>query len=410
MQSELEPAFVHASPRSGSTYFFNVLRRIDSLMCYNEAINDAIGYWGKQSVTQLTKRRKWEANHKFLERDDFAEIIEAWDAVMHHYPPFPTFQDYFPLSGVVRSDLHAYLSALANYAQSKHKRPVFCETHSRGRAGALRGAFGGFHIAQYRDPLSQFGSFYRPLAQAGEWYFLIFPMMELGFGGRHPLCSLVPEAWRVPVKLWRADDPAQQWASKIEFMTMAASPRPDAPERVFRWHLLAWVLSNLAAICYSDFVLDIDRAYDDPEYRESVVNILNTNMAIIPDFNDLSKFSRYYEFEAFDTETVCDQVASTISGALREGRLDGAVRTLGTQPPTVSPAIGVDLLLEKIRKSLASMQASTDLRYVSIKEWEATAKKHRTLWFNPGLRSVGRRVYPLAAPIMRAARRAAIWH
>jgi hypothetical protein len=30
------PIFVHASMRSGSTYFFNVLRRNSSLMCFNE--------------------------------------------------------------------------------------------------------------------------------------------------------------------------------------------------------------------------------------------------------------------------------------------------------------------------------------------------------------------------------------
>src|ERR1700730_6419377 len=36
--SEFDPVFVHASARSGSTYVFGVLRRYQTLMCFNEAI------------------------------------------------------------------------------------------------------------------------------------------------------------------------------------------------------------------------------------------------------------------------------------------------------------------------------------------------------------------------------------
>jgi hypothetical protein len=408
--SELDPLFVHASPRSGSTYFFNVLRRNEHLMCFNEAINDAIGYWGKHSTAKLSKRRKWDTNHLFLDRDDFVEVVEGWDAVRDLYPPSPRFQDYVPANGILSSSLRAYLAGLIDFARTQQKRPALCETHSRGRAGALRDAFGGFHIAQYRDPLNQFGSFYRPLSEAGETYFLVFPLMELGISGHHPLYSLVPEAWRVPILPWPADDPAQRWASTIEYLSMVTSPRPDTLERLFRWHLFSWVLSNLAAISHSDFILDIDRAHDDSEYRNSVIDALSSEIGAAPDFSDLKKFSRYYEFESFDVAAVCSQVESTIKQALSDRRLDEAVRTLRTEPPTVPAAAAVELLIKKICTSLAAMEASVDRRRVTVEDWKIIAEKNHRIWFKPGFRAIAQTVYPLAEPIVRAARRAGIWN
>jgi len=408
--SALDPIFVHASPRSGSTFFFNVLRRNRSLMCFNEAINDAIGYWGKYSTAQLSKRRKWDPNHLFLDQDDFVEVVQAWDAIRNLYPPSPRFQNYVPANGTLPPNLRIYLSGLIDFARIQGKRPAICEIYSRGRAGALRDAFGGFHIAQYRDPLSQFGSFYKPLAEASETYFLVFPLMELGISGNHPLYLLIPETWRVPVLPWPADDAAQRWASTVKYLSLVTSPRMDTPEKLFRWHLFSWVFGNLAAISYSDFILDTDRLYDDHEYRNSVIDGLTPELGAPPDFNGLNKFSRYYEFEAFDTAIICNQVESITREALSSGQLDEAVRTLRPKPPTIPVARAVELLIKKIHASLASMEASAKRRRISVEDWKVIAEKNRRIWFRPGLRVIAQTVYPLAEPIVRAARRAGIWN
>ncbi len=406
----MNPIFVHASPRSGSTYFFNVLRRVESLMCFNEAIIDIFGYYGKDGIARFKAGQKWNVNHHFLGRDDFDEFIEAWDTVMHLYPMFPSFQDYLPPDGILSTELRRYLSGLIEYARSHNRRPALCEIHSRGRAGALRDAFGGFHITQYRDPLSQFGSFFRPLPEGGQWNFLAFPLMELGISGNHPLYSIVPEAWRVPVLPWPADDRAQRWASAIQYVAMIASPRSDTIENVFRWHLFSWVLSNLAAVCYSDFVLDLDQAHDDAKYRQSVIETLASEIGVAPDFSDLARFSRYYQFQNLDMARVCGEVTTTVSAALRDGRIASAVAMLGKQPPTIAVSTAVDLLLSKINRSLASMETSVDCGHVSAKEWTAIVQKNRAIWFNPTIRSFAQRLYPLGAPIVRAARRAGIVH
>jgi len=410
---ELDPVFVHASPRSGSTYFFSVLRRNESLVCFNEAIMD-----GKRDYERFKKPRereifraeaqKWNLNHHFLGRDEFAEFIDAWDEVMHLCPEFPAFHEYLPLNGVLSSDLRAYLSALIKYAQARHKRPVLCEINSRGRAGAMRGAFGGFHIAQYRNPLSQFGSFIRGLIDGGAWGFLVTPLTELAASRAHPLYQLVPEIWRAPSLPWRTETRAQFWASGARYTAEAASPRPEGIENLFRWHMFSWTLGNLAAISYSDMALDIDKVHDDADYRASVVSDLAREFGGAPDFSDIKKFDRYYDFESFDVDTVCSQVVSTIRSALANGSLDVAIQTLGTQPPLVPAAKAVDLLGTKIQDSQASMASSTRRHHMNAAEWKALTAKNRRVWFNPGVRWFAQHIYPVAAPAVRAVRRAGI--
>jgi hypothetical protein len=406
--SELEPIFVHASARSGSTYVFSVLRRNQSLMCFNEAIIDGkLDYADFRTADDQkpngNEPPKWDVNHHFLDRVDCAEFFEAWDEVMHLCPEFPTFQDYLPPGGILQPELVTYLGGLINYARSRNRRPVLCEINSRGRAGALRGAFGGYHVAQYRDPLSQFGSFVRPLIEGGTWGFLSHPVTELGVNSDHPLYRVVPELWRAPNFPWRVETRARRWASDARYIALTAS---DSVERLFRWHMFSWLLNNLAALSFSDLSFDIDKAHDDVGYRASVVAMLATKIGVAPDFSDIRKFDRYYEFESFDIAEVCDQVLSAVKSALKDGRLEAAVRTLAEQPAMRPTTAAAEQLFEKIHESLASMMSSAERRRISAAEWGDLAAKNRKLWHKSGVRWIAERIYPLAAPLGRMARRA----
>jgi hypothetical protein len=413
--AESGPIFVHASPRSGSTYFFNVLRGNETLLCFNEAIidgkHDLARYRRRKRSIDYSKRaQRWDVNHHFLDREDFDEFIQAWDAVMHLCPKFPTFLDYLPSDGRLSSDITVYLSALIKYAQSQGQRPVFCEINSRGRAGALRGAFGGFHIAQYRDPMSQFGSFIRAVIEGGFWGFLAFPATELGTSSTHPLYRLIPEIWRPAPLPWLASSRAQHWASDAQYFAAVGSSRAENFEHVFRWHMFSWILTNLAAISYSDLAMDIDKVHDDANYCSLLVDRFQGSLGVAIDLSDVRKFDRYYEFEAFDTATVSDQVISTVNAGAKDGSLANAICTLGTQAPITSTAIAVELLIEKIRASQASMAASPNRRRLSCDDWKSIVDKNRKIWFNPGVRRLAQHVYLLAAPVVRAARRAGIWY
>ncbi|HTE77107.1 MAG TPA: hypothetical protein VK653_10245 [Xanthobacteraceae bacterium] len=408
------PVFVHASPRSGSTYFFNVLRRNTSLMCFNEALMDGkndvcrSAKSGERRSPSANKATSWNVNHHFLDRPDDEEFIEAWDAVMHLFPAAPAFRDYLPADGVLNSDVKAYFFGLNHYANAQNKRAAFCEINSRGRAGALRGAFGGFHATQIRDPISQFGSFYRPLEEAGEWGFLLHPLKELGINGHHPLYEIVPEEWRPPVLPWPAADYTRRWASEVEYVLLLADVRPETLENAFRWHMFAWLLSNLAAAVYSDFVLDIDRAHDDAVYRTEVTKVFASETGMDADFSDITKFSRYYQFEPFDAAAVASQVVSAVNDALADGRMEKALSLLARSSVKIPARESAQLLFAKIENSVASFGTSSNRRLVSNEDWAQLVTKHTMPWSlarNRTLRETARVVYPFLAPVVRAVRR-----
>jgi hypothetical protein len=402
------PIFVHASYRGGSTYFFNVLRRMDPLLCFDEAIHDSYSHYSKKMFARRVARGQWNWSHSFLKVFSKAEFVEAWDQVMDVYPPAPAFRDYVPPNGVLSSDLRAYLTALIEYAAAIGKRAAFCEIHSRGRAGALRHAFAGFHVAQFRDPLSQFGSSFRALQEFGAWTFLLIPLQELGPSGENPLYSIIPERWRVPVLLWPANSRAQRWASSEEYLTMIFSSEPGALERVFRWHLLSWFINNLAAIVHSDLALDIDRLYEDIDYHEVVREIIRAEVGIAPDFSDLTKFPRHYRFESVDTARVCAEIIDFISAAEENGTIGAAIAASSKSKPIVPTAAAAKMLHAKMDAALAEMHSTDNLTCVTKREWEDLVKKHRHIWANPRLRSAMRFVYPVALPLVQAARQIGI--
>jgi hypothetical protein len=234
--------------------------------------------------------------------------------------------------------------------------------------------------------------------------------MELGTSAKHPLYRVVPDIWRAPDLPWRAQTRALRWASDAEYVATVASSRPESIEKLFRWHLFTWFLSNLAAISYSDLILDIDKVRDEADYRASVVGKLARELDSLPDLTDLKKFDRYYEFESFDIKTVCWEIASTIIDSLNDGRLENAINTLGREAPTTPAAMAVELLVTKLRESLDSLARSADRQYMCAEEWRVIAEKNRRIWFNPIVRRVAERVYPLAAPVVHAARRAGLLH
>ena len=403
------PIFVHASPRSGSTYVFNVLRRMGELIAFNEAINDVFSYYGKVTLRRFRQGQKWNVNHQFLDRDDFHEFVEAWDEVMGLYPAFPSFRDYLPVGGQIRRDLREYLDGLICYARRKGRRAALCEIHSRGRAGALRAAFGGFHVAQFRDPISQFGSFFRALDEGGQWNYLVFPLMELGLTGDHLLYQVVPERWRVPLLPWPERDRAQRWASSIRYISVVASTESGALERNFRWHIFSWFLSTLASVSYSDCLLDIDKLHDDPAYRRSISGALGGEIGAEPDFSDLSNFRRYYEFEGVDISAICDEVVASVRSAVADGRLGRSIASLGSDPRKIDVRESVDLLEAKLVESLDRFRTTQDRRRVGVEDWNSLVHQHRMIWCKPAIRMVAQRMYPLGAPVARLARLIGVW-
>lgn len=395
--------------RSGSTYFFNVLRRDQSLMCFNEAIMD-----GKKDTARAVRRQRsgdartvqrWDVNHHFLDRPDYEEFLDAWDVVRDLCPDYPEFIGYYPINGAIPRDLVEYLTGLMRFARARGKRPVLCEVNSRGRAGLLREIFDGFHIAQFRDPLSQFGSAVRAILDGGGWGYLASPAVELGSAGGHPMIELVPQEWRPPALPWRTETRSAWWGSNIQYMSLVSDASARTIERVFRWHLLSWALSNLAAISYSDLILDIDRLHDEHEYRARVVELLENEVHVSLDLSDVKKFDRYYVFDTFDPALVCDDVISMFETCARDGRLEAAIKALAPLRPVVPVEYGCTVILAKLKMSLTSMTASDNRVSIPRSEWVAVCRHNQKIWYNPAVRQLAELTYPFATSVISAARR-----
>lgn len=406
VSAQYDPVFVHASMRSGSTYFFDVLRRDPFLMCFNEAIID-----GRKDTLRTVRRHRvgdvsveggFDPNHHFLERPDYEEFLVAWDEVMHLCPDYPEFVDYYPIDGAIPVGLIEYLGALMKFARTRDKRPVLCEVNSRGRAGAFRSRFGGYHIAQYRDPLSQFGSAVRAIMDGGGWGYLVSPAAELGSASGHPIVELIPRDWRPPALPWRTDAPSAWWSANIQYMALVSS---TPPENMFRWHLLSWALSNLAATIHSDLSMDIDRLSDDPDYRARTVERIENALQVRIDLGSLKKFDRYYVFETFEVASVCDDVISLVGDRIRDGRLAAALRMLAVQPPLVPVEEACRMIMQKLEASLTAMAACERQVHVARSEWDGVCRRNRRIWYRPALRRLAETAYPLAAPMMAVARR-----
>ncbi len=380
-----KPIFVHASARGGSTYIFNVLRRLDPLICFNEPFNDQFG----TVLTQKTIGRyqeRWDTNQRFLEKSAYHEYIAAWDAVMPRYRNGMGVRDYLPRDGALPDGQRAYLAGFLDYASAVGKRPALCQTESQGRAGAMRDAFGGYHVTQLRDPLSQWGSLYRLLEDDGVWWFLVLPLIQIGVNGRHPLYRLVPEAWRLPELLWPEEDRWQRLATQIAYIQQIRGEGPRGLERAFRLHMYAWMLNATASVAYSDLVLDIDRVHDDPRYRSALAAALQAEIGMAPDFSDITQFARYVDCAAFDMAAVSAEILESIRSALADGRLEGAVRTLARGSPRIPVVEAAGIVCDKLEASLRSMAAAPGRRRVSNEDWARTARSRRQRWEDPRLR------------------------
>jgi hypothetical protein len=399
MSPATAPLFVHASHRGASTFVFHALRRLPSLVCFNEPFNDQLG----TELTPATIARHtetWDTNHRFLEASAYQEYVAAWAAVMPRYRAGMGAQGFLPAGGVMPAEQDAYLTGFGDYARTCGKRLALCEVQSLGRVGAMRGAFGGFHVVQMRNPLSQWGSLFRLAEHDRLWWFLAVPYLQIGLNGARPLYRLLPNDLKLPQLPWPADDRWERWGTTVDYIAMIKSPEPPALERTFRRYLATWLLNHVAAVSYADLVLDIDALASDEDYRRALTARLSDEIGDAPDFSGIDSFSRYYAYEAFDIASTTRSLAAEMRMLAADGRLAAAIADLGRQPPTQSIDKATTLVFGKLDAALRHMERS-DRRRVSNADWAAIAQAGRLRWQNRTLRRWARRIDRFRRPFRR---------
>jgi GT2 family glycosyltransferase/glycosyltransferase involved in cell wall biosynthesis/SAM-dependent methyltransferase len=150
--------FVHSLFRSGSTYFYNALKRSEKVYVYHEPMHEVIASlpnsWGELSGRK--DQLKSTLRHDFLIGGYFDEFSHLLPSIKKTFDPRFSFDYYFMEAGGSAPDQKAYIDLLVDGAP---KPPVLQCTRTSGRIGWLRENYKSNHIFLLRNPWDQWYSY-----------------------------------------------------------------------------------------------------------------------------------------------------------------------------------------------------------------------------------------------------------
>jgi hypothetical protein len=267
------PVFVHAWWRSSSTYVWSKLRQNPGLCCYYEPLHERIASLDKEAVSASPESTISVAlRHPVADRNYFAEYFDFPTSPVARYLPQLAYDRYLLRAGDDDPALHAYINALVTTAAEAGKRPVLCFCRSQMRSAWMKRHFGGIHLAQIRNPASQWASF-----QVSPY----FTQRLVGIGLK--LCGAFPQAFAHI----RAFDRQTTGAPADRGGAGGPARFSIAAEDTLRLFLLIWLASSMQAIAQADRILDVDRLAIEPAYRESASRWFS-GMGCEVDFSDCS--------------------------------------------------------------------------------------------------------------------------
>jgi len=181
-----QPIFIHALFRTGSTYMFEVFRRLGSqYMCFQEPLHEIALHAKTDTAILNDPQDTQKANvlrHPPLSRSYFSELYEVADACLPHLQERDIYDGYFGTDTRPRGI--DYWQSLIEQAAA---RPVIQECRSAGRIEGIRRQLGGHHVYLWRNPWDQWWSY-----QVSP-YFDLTTQLIFNASSRPPLVQLVSE-------------------------------------------------------------------------------------------------------------------------------------------------------------------------------------------------------------------------
>ncbi|MEZ0308798.1 MAG: hypothetical protein ACAH21_12795 [Ramlibacter sp.] len=258
------PIFIHAWWRSSSTYVWSKLRSDPSLLCFNEPLHERIARLDPtKALKPMSPSYSKMLRHPHVEKGYFTEYFEVDPQGPRHYKPELAYHRYLLRPGDRAPGLHAYLSGLIAMAKGADRRAVLCFARSQMRSAWMRDAFDALHIAQIRNPRSQWNSFH-----VDSYFLKRLALAALRLNSRQPAAFQHIAPFRN--RTGETGEPAQFTLSDRDLC------------RVF---LLFWTASTIQSITASDFVLDVDRLAGEPDYRTQASSMF-ADAGCTLDFND----------------------------------------------------------------------------------------------------------------------------
>ena len=321
------PIFIHSAPRTSSTWFWGRFRQLPSTLCFYEAFNEALG-----SIDRVQAARRdalsWDSRHSQIEpyyQEYIPLIRRAGGARL--FEPAMTNQWFVPIGGLqgeLRRSEKRYLALLMRHATRAGKIPVFGGWRTLGRLSAIKSAFGGVHILQYRNLWQQWELFLYH-KNHGEFTFYnsivdtIFRYDDSFFSylADHYLARATEAAaksdrttpdYRSPS---RAYVTLQRDAAKVRLLELL--PEHDMFAAFMAMHIYLYLHGQLLV----DFTADVTRMSRDDVYRSDVERAVERNTGLTVSFSDVVDVNRPSGVEvnvaAIDWEQIREHTRVAIS-------------------------------------------------------------------------------------------------
>ena len=289
--------FIHSAPRTSSTWFWSRFRALPSTLCYYEPLNDKLAWLTAERAATLSPD-SWNSRHPATDPyyREYGPLLKAGGGV-EKFDTAMAYQWFVPeggLRGRLRAAETDYFARLIEHAEAAGKVAVFGGWRSLGRVFALKQAFGGYHVFQYRNLWRQWLSilsykrrgsltFYVNLVDTlfrdDEPYFAYLRDFGLRLAadprtGRDPLAS--PLTWTRSYPL-----PARDEAKAREIEQL---PEP----RAFALYTGLQIYLYLQARMSADASADVTRLAREPDYRRDVERQIVEGSGLPVSFADAS--------------------------------------------------------------------------------------------------------------------------
>ena len=270
MKRTAPSVFIHAAPRTASTWFWSKFREHPATLCFCEPFGPHLGWITRESALTWD-RASWQSRHSPTEPyyQEYFPLVQEFGAVTL-FDPAMELEWFIPLGGLrgeLRQGEQNYLSLLLEHADDAGRVPVLKFIQSLGRLWAIRNSFGGFHVFLHRNLWRQWLS-YLYYGRRGMHYFYETTARVVARSEDSFLSSManfyVKRA--LDFRLRRDEDENQPPSDDERLHLLRSLPEAHAFAMFMALHIHLYLHAQLSA----DLTVDITKLARDSGYRSHI--------------------------------------------------------------------------------------------------------------------------------------------
>ena len=298
VRNERSPIFIHAAPRTSSSWFWLKFRELSSTLCYYEPFTYTLNWLTPERVATLGGG-SWDSRHPPAEPyfREYAPMLHAGGGV-ERFDPAMTVEWFIPqggLRGELRPAEKDYLNTLARHASEAGKIPVLGDCWSLGRIWAIKQTLGGFNIFQYRNLWQQWLS-YLSYKRRGSLTFYLTTVDIIWRDDDPYFQYLVECGLRHAAEPWSGTGPKpsplywNRMYKNIERDPDKVRPLEVLPEHhAFSLFMGLQIYLYLHAQLSADMAVDATRMARDERYHREIEQTINQTTGLVLSFADAAE-------------------------------------------------------------------------------------------------------------------------